>query len=166
MNTPDTVVIRLLDAEGIPYRLLPHSEPVFTVDAAAAQRGVSKEEMVKCILLRDKNHQYAMACVRGDARVDPKAVRSQLPGDWRRLTFASAKEIQQVTGYVQGAVAPLCLPDEIPILFDEAIASCTKVSISSGDPNAGVELDPHNLIRLAGAKMAPIAEGTHSTGDF
>ncbi|HLF66913.1 MAG TPA: hypothetical protein VI522_04775, partial [Gammaproteobacteria bacterium] len=60
--------------------------------------------------------------------------------------------------YVQGAVAPLCLPDNMPVLFDKAIALCAKVNISSGDPMAGLELDARDLIGLAGAVLASIAE--------
>lgn len=154
-----TKIIDLLDRQGIGYRLLPHSEAVFTVEAAAAQRGVVKEEMVKSILLRErKGQRYVMACVTGDARVEPQAVRSYLAGEWKRLTFASAEEILAVTGCVQGAVAPLGLPPEVPVVFDEAIAQCHKVSISSGDPMAGLELDPQDLITLAGATLAPIAQ--------
>ena len=153
----DTKVTRLLQEQNIPYRLLPHGEPVYTVAAAAAQRGVIQEEMVKSILLRDKNRHYVMACVTGDARLNPKAVREYLAGDWKRLSFASAEEIHEITGYVQGAVAPLGLPQHVPVIFDEAIARCNRVNISSGDPLAGLELDPQDLIRLAGAEQAPIA---------
>jgi prolyl-tRNA editing enzyme YbaK/EbsC (Cys-tRNA(Pro) deacylase) len=123
---------------------------------------VVKEEMVKSILLREKNGQrYVMGCVTGHVRLDPKAVRTYLSvaEAWKRLTFATAEEIRQVTGYVQGAVAPLCLPDNIPVIFDVAIAQCQKVNISSGDPLAGLELDTQDLIRLTGAQLAPIAEG-------
>lgn len=161
-----TKITDLLDAHQVSYRVLPHTEPVFTVETAAAQRGVVKEEMVKSILLREKKgRRYVMACVTGHARLDPKAVRSQLPPaeDWKRLTFASAEEIRNVTGYVQGAVAPLCLPDTLPVIFDEAIAHCQKVNISSGDPMAGLELQPQDLIELAGAELASIAEPGQQT---
>jgi len=124
----------------------------------AQQRGVVKEEMVKSILLRDKNDRYVMACVLGDARVDPKAVRAQLSPEWKRLSFANAQQIEAVTGCVQGAVTPLGLPDDVPVIFDQAIARCRKVNISSGDPMAGLELDPDDLIQVAGARLAPIAE--------
>lgn len=159
MNGPDTKVIRLLNAHGVAYRLLPHSEPVFTVEAAAAQRGVVAEEMVKSILLREsKRNRYVMACVLGPDRLKPQTVRAYLPGEWKRLTFATAGEIKAVTGALQGAVAPLALPTDVPVLFDEAIARCRRVNISSGEAMAGLELDPHDLIRLAGAQLAPIAE--------
>jgi Cys-tRNA(Pro)/Cys-tRNA(Cys) deacylase len=162
MKKFSTKITNLLDENEIPYRFLPHTEPVFTVETAAAQRGVIKEEMVKSILLREKKgRRYVMACVTGDSRLDPKAVRSHLPpaDGWKRLTFATAAEIQTVTGYVQGAVAPLCLPEDVPVIFDETIAHCPKVNISSGDPMAGLELDTQDLISLADAQIAPIAEG-------
>lgn len=165
MNVPKTKVIALLDARGIAYRVLPHSEPVFTVETAARQRGVVKGEMVKSILLRDKDGHYVMACATGDARLDPKAVRALLPQEWKRLRFATAEEILAITGCVQGAVAPLGLPDHVPVIFDEAIARCEKVSISSGDPMAGLELDPEDLIEVAGARLAPIAEAVTSILD-
>lgn len=155
-----TKITHLLDSQNIPYRLLPHTEPVFTVAAAAAQRGVVAEEMVKSILLREKSGEkkYVMACVLGNARLDYKAVRTFLgTAAWRRLTFASAEEITAVTGYVQGAVAPLCLPPEVPVIFDQHIATCRQVNISSGNPMAGLELDPEALIRLAKARLAQIA---------
>ena len=154
----DTKVIKILDRNGISYRLLRHSKPVFTVEAAAEERGVATEEMVKSILLRDRDGRYVMACVTGNARLDPKAVRAQLPPEWKRLSFATPEEIVEVTGYVQGAVAPVGLPDEIVVIFDEAIAECEKVNISSGDPLAGLELNPSDLIKITSARIARIAK--------
>ncbi len=166
MSAFKTKVIDLLATNNVVYRLLPHDEPVFTVEAAARQRGVVKEEMVKSILLREKSaeRRYVMACVLGHERLDPQAVRAALIGDWKRLTFATAEEIHAVTGYVQGAVAPLCLPPEVPVVFDESIAACQNVNISSGDPMAGLELKPEDLIRLAGARLAVIADSGETYG--
>jgi prolyl-tRNA editing enzyme YbaK/EbsC (Cys-tRNA(Pro) deacylase) len=113
-------------------------------------------------LLRDKKGHYVMACVLGDARLDTKAVRAQLPRDWKRLYFANAEEIEAMTGCVQGAVAPLGLPDEVPVIFDPAIAEQETVNISSGHPMAGLELDPEDLIRAAGARLAPISATARS----
>lgn len=162
-----TRVTELLDAHGIAYRVLPHSEPVFTVEAAAAQRGVVKEEMVKSILLKDRDGRYVMACVPGPAKLDPQAVRAALGGEWKRLTFANAEEIRAVTGYVQGAVAPLGLPEGVPVVFDEFFATCAKVNISSGDPMAGLELRVQDLIALTGARLAPISiNGKDVTDDI
>ena len=153
-----TRITDLLDAQGIQYRLLPHNELVFTIATAARQRGVVEEEMVKSILLCDKAGRYVMACVPGNARVDPRAVRANLPGEWGRLHFANAQEILAVTGCVQGAVSPLGLPEDVPVLFDEALVGSGRVNISTGDPMAGLELAPKDLIRVASARVAQISE--------
>jgi prolyl-tRNA editing enzyme YbaK/EbsC (Cys-tRNA(Pro) deacylase) len=152
-----TPIMDLLDREGVAYRRLPHAEPVFTVETAARTRGVRVEEMVKSILLRDKAGRYVMGCVTGNAQIDPQAVRALLPPEWKRLSFATADEIRAVTGCVQGAVAPLNLPPDTAVVFDEAIGRCNKVSISSGDPRLGLELDPRDLARVARARVGRIA---------
>lgn len=164
-HRPDTKATRLLDAHGAPYMVLPHTRPVFTVAEAAEQRGVVAAEMVKSILLRESggSGRYVMACVLGPDRLDHRAARAHLPGRWTRLTFAGDEEIWAVTGYPKGAVNPLALPPDVPVLFDEAIARCRRVNISSGDLLAGLELDPADLIRVAGASLAPIAERDRGT---
>jgi Cys-tRNA(Pro)/Cys-tRNA(Cys) deacylase len=127
------------------------------VEEAARERGMPSEWLVKCILLTDGAGRYVLAAVTGDARLDPQAVRAQLPPGWRRLRFASAEEIRAVTGYAQGAVAPLALPAGLPLILDQAIAGLGRVSISSGDPIAGLELSARDLIRASGATLAPIS---------
>jgi prolyl-tRNA editing enzyme YbaK/EbsC (Cys-tRNA(Pro) deacylase) len=161
MSAFRTAITDLLDAGGVSYRLLPHAEAVFTVEAAARQRGVVAEEMVKSILLREAGQagRYVMACVPGTERVAPKAVQAALGEAWRRLHFAGAEEILAVTGCVQGAVTPLRLPDGVPVVFDEAIGRLARCNISSGDPLCGLELAAADLIRLARGRLAPIGEG-------
>jgi prolyl-tRNA editing enzyme YbaK/EbsC (Cys-tRNA(Pro) deacylase) len=155
-----TPITKLLDAEGVPCKELPHSEPVYTIETAAAQRGVVRDEMVKAILLREAtgDRRYVMACTLGDDRVDPKRVREALGGDWRRLTFASAEEIRAVSAGEKGAVAPLALPPDVPVIFDVAIAGKTTVNISSGHILLGLELPAADLIRLSGARFAAVRE--------
>jgi prolyl-tRNA editing enzyme YbaK/EbsC (Cys-tRNA(Pro) deacylase) len=72
------------------------------------------------------------------------------------LTFASKEEITAVTTYIMGAVSPLCLPPDIPIIFDETFTQITAVSISSGDPEFGIELAASDLIHLVNPIIAPI----------
>ncbi len=162
VDTFRTHITDLLDAHGVPYRLLPHAAAVFTVEAAARQRGVILEEMIKSILLREvgQSGRFVMACVPGAARVAPKAVQSVLGEGWRRLHFASAEEIQSVTGCVQGAVAPIGLPEDVPVIFDVAIGGLVRCNISSGDPLCGLELNAVDLIRVACGRLAAIAESS------
>ncbi len=116
--------------------------------------------MVKSILLREAGQvgRYVMACVPGAERVAPKAVQAALGEAWRRLHFASAEEIQAVTGCVQGAVAPIGLPADVPVIFDEAIGRLVRCNISSGDPLCGLELSAADLVRMVRGRLAAIVE--------
>jgi len=89
----ETRVTRALDHFGVVYQVLVHDKPVFTVEEAAAARGVAAGLLVKTILLREKKGRYAVACVPGNLRLEPKAVRAELGAGWRRMQFASAEEV-------------------------------------------------------------------------
>ena len=122
--------------------------------------------MVKSILLREAGQggRYVMACVPGAGRVAPKAVQAVLGEGWRRLHFASAEEIQAVTGCVQGAVAPVGLPDDVPVIFDEAIGRLARCNTSTGDPLCGLELAAADLLRVSRGRLAVITLGNNWLG--
>lgn len=152
-----TKVTKLLIENNITYKELPHTEAVFTMEAAAAQRGVVPGEMLKSILLRDKSHSYVMACVLGYGQLDPKKVRALFPdGTFRRLTFASAEEITEQTGFIKGAVAPFGLPDTIPLVIDHNITQLERINTSSGDHMLGIELATADLLAVTQAQLADI----------
>ena len=77
-------------------------------------------------------------------------------GRFRRLTFASAEEITARTGYIKGAVAPLGLPDTIPLIIDHNITKLERINTSSGDHMLGIELATADLLAIAKPQLADI----------
>ena len=152
----DTRITRILKAADVPFRVLPHSREAFTVEDAARERGVDPATMAKSILLVDEKARAVMACLPGDARVDYRRIQKLLGRGWRRLHFAGAERVEAVTGCRIGTVTPLGLPEEIPVLIDETLVALERVNISSGDPLAGLELDPGDPVRLSGARVAAL----------
>ena len=140
------LIEHFLSSQGIRYRVLAHTKPVFTCEEAALARNVPLGEMIKSILLVDKQKNYCLACLPADKPLDPQSVRA-ITG-MQRTSFASKEEIRQVLGYEMGAVSPLMIAGKIPIVFDETIAQKQKVNISSGNPTAGIELSASDLIKL------------------
>ena len=141
-----TAVTDLLDAHGIAYRELPHDSEVLAVEAAAQQRGVNPDEMIKSILLRDKKKRYVMACVLGFDKLNTQALRDY--AEVSRLSFASPAEIEAITGFPVGAVAPIAHRTAVPVVCDVSIQSCDTVNISSGHRLMGLELAASDLISL------------------
>ncbi|WNJ96216.1 YbaK/EbsC family protein [Vibrio ruber] len=142
----NTQVLEFLRQQQVPHRLLLQSQTAVTIEATARLRGVRPAQMVKCVLLRDMSDRYALACVPGHLSVAPQKVRSYL--GWRRMTCATSEQVLQVTGYPVGAVTPLLLKTDIPILFDPAISQEPEVTISSGSLHAGIAIQTQDLITL------------------
>ena len=126
MSKLETRVTQALDRAAIAYQVLHHDRPVFTVEDAAFARGIDPELLVKSIVLREKKGRYVMACVQGHLRVDPRAVRAEMGEGWRRMQFATTNEVLEQTGYVQGAVAPIGLAPDLPILFDASLGHMAR----------------------------------------
>nr|WP_074372708.1 YbaK/EbsC family protein [Vibrio spartinae] len=142
----DTQVLECLRQQQVPHRLLLQQEAAVTIEAVAILRGIRPAQMVKCVLLRDMSERYALACVPGHLSVDPKKVRSYL--GWRRMTCATSEQVLQVTGYPVGAVPPLRLKTNMPILFDPEISQQSEITISSGDLHAGIAMQVKDLLKL------------------
>lgn len=153
-NDFSTHITQYLDAQQVPFRLLPHQRAATTIEDAAEQRGIRPAQMVKSIVLRDMSNRYAIACAPGDQSVDPKKVRALL--DWRRMTCVSMSEVASLTGYQVGTVVPLLLRTPMEIIFDQQLLSEPEVTISSGSNMAGVALNIQDLIQLCQPKIASI----------
>ncbi|WED22234.1 YbaK/EbsC family protein [Vibrio sp. JC009] len=154
-DTPfNTRITDYLEGQKIPYQILRHQTPAVTIEDAARQRGISPRQMVKSILLRDMDNNYALACVPGDLQADPKKVRQIL--QCRRMTCVSLSEVPEITGYQPGTVAPIMLPTPMPVFFDNSFKSIPEITISSGSNMAGLALKTEHLVSLCNPTFADI----------
>ncbi|WP_087023812.1 aminoacyl-tRNA deacylase [Thaumasiovibrio subtropicus] len=153
-----TSVTATLDIADIPYQILWHQRPATSIEDAAAQRGVEPKVMVKTMLLEDMGGVRALACLPGDQQVDPRKVREVL--GCRRMTCVSADKVRQITGYTPGTVTPLALPVPLPVIVDPQLQQHDTVTISSGDPMAGLALNSSALFALISPQFAAICRET------
>jgi Cys-tRNA(Pro) deacylase len=152
-----TPVGRELRARNIPFREFRHPGPVHSLEQAAEERGQRPEQVIRSILFRLAQDEYAMVLVAGPRQVDWKALRRLLGQS--RLTTASAEEVRAVTGYEIGAVSPFGLPRPIRVLLDETITRESEVSIGSGERGATIILATVDLLRALGdVKRVTVAQ--------
>ncbi|MFH1332270.1 MAG: YbaK/EbsC family protein [archaeon] len=154
MNSFSNKVTQFLDSRGVRYRLVIHSKPVFTVEEAAKERGIIKNEMVKSIVVSDGKDCF-LACVPGDKRLDLDKLRNYLRSG--RLSLLRAPDVLKVTGYEVGAVTPLLLKNPLRIVFDLDLRSKMNLSVSTGSHNAGLILSSSDLIGLVNPEFAMIS---------
>ena len=137
-------VSRALTALHIPHRVFVHPGPVSSLEQAAAERGQQPEQVVRSLLFRLEEGRYLMALAAGPAQISWTALRGHLGVS--RLTTANREEVQQVTGYPIGAVAPFGLPAPVPVLVDESVTEQAEVSIGSGVRGTAVILSTADLL--------------------
>ncbi len=156
MTSFATKITQFLDSQDVNYTLLPHQSAAVSVEDAAKQRGIRTSQMVKSMLLRDMGGMIALACCPGNRSVDPKKVRKIL--DCRRMTCVEKEQVESLTGYKVGTVAPLLLKRHMPILFDHSIKNEDCITISSGDRLAGIALHREDLTKLCTPIWADICK--------
>ena len=152
-----TQLTDFLDEQKIPYRVKYHSKPVFTSEDAAIERGVRLSQIVKTMLLADGN-DILVAVLPSHKRLDVKKLK-KLSGH-KNLQFMDKESIERRTGLIVGAVAPIGrVLEGIPLFVDPSVFDEEFLDISSGDPNAGLELHRDDLrFLLSGATLIDITK--------
>ena len=143
-----TPVSQALAKLKIPHRLFRHPGPIHSLEQAAQERGQAPEQVVRSILFRLDADNFVMVLIAGPQQIDWRRLRQHVGQP--RLTTASREEVQRVTGYQLGAVAPFGLPQPMRILADKNIRRPQELSLGSGVRGTTVILRTADLIRALG----------------
>lgn len=134
--------LALLDAEGIPYRLVEHP-PAFDMEDIAAFGVQAHGHVAKNLFLRDSNkgRRHFLVTVRGDKRVDLAALGEAVG---QRLSFASEGRLEKYLNLKKGEVTPLAVQydteNAVEVFFDEDLAALPAVGVHPCDNTATVFL--------------------------
>ena len=139
---------------SIPHRVFVHEGPVRSLEQAAAERGQQPSQIVRSILFRLGAGEYALVLVAGPQQISWKALRQHFGRS--RLTMADRDDVQSITGYPIGAVAPFGIPRELPVLVDKSVLAQAEVSMGSGVRGTGIILQRADLMR--GLGEVPVGE--------
>lgn len=135
MTDPVSVSIALTKM-NIPHHVFIHQGPVRSIEQAAAERNQEVSQVVRSILFRLNQGEYAMVLIAGKQQISWKSLRQHF--GMSRLTMASPDEVFEVTGYQIGTVSPFELKTAVPILADQNVFSQTAVSLGSGKSGVAI----------------------------
>ena len=154
MEMIETPLTRMLYAKEIEHSVLVHKKPAFSCEEVSRERNIAAEDILKCILITDKAMNHSLFCIPGNAALDLKLARKFLCSS--RLSFATREEVELVTGCRIGTLNPFFHNLNITVIFDRSIVSKGIVDVSSGSPNAGVQLQAQILLLLANPKLGDV----------
>jgi Cys-tRNA(Pro)/Cys-tRNA(Cys) deacylase len=155
-GTPATA---LLARAKVPFTLHPYEHDPRSQaygEEAAAALGVDPARIFKTLIAFVEG-RLACAVVPVAARLDLKAFAATLGG--KRAELADPAAAARATGYVVGGISPLGQRSKLPVVVDGSASSFETMFVSAGKRGLQVELAPEDLVRVAGALLAPIAAG-------
>jgi len=146
MDQPPISII--LEKLGVPHQVFHHQEPVHSFEQAAQARDQRPSQIVRCILFRVKDGEYAMVLMAGQAQVSWKILRKILGRS--RISMATEEEVLDVTGYRVGTVGPFGLLKQVRILVDAGLLNEEEISIGSGMRGVAIILKSADLVKALG----------------
>src|SRR6266511_5149698 len=148
----------LLEAEGVPYRVIEH-EPEGHTERIARIRGNRIEQSIKSIVLQvrlnKKENIYCLANVPGDCRIDFKGVKNYFQAD--SAAFASREKAQELTECVIGAIPPFSFSDQLQVLADPLIQQNEEVVFNAGRLDRSIFMKLEDYLRIAKPQLVKIA---------
>lgn len=161
---------RVLDAaarKGVSLDIHIFEASTHTAAAAAAAVGAELGQIVKSLVFVAPNDdgglEPILCLVSGQNRVDlPRLAAVTGEPDIRRAT---AKEANDLTGFVIGGIPPFGHPRPIRVIMDPDLGRYPVVWAAAGTPSAVFPVPPASLRLLANAVVAPIAEAPRRVTD-
>jgi len=151
-GTAKTLPMRILEEKGIAYKIRPQARKQFTAEGVAQDLGVPVAWVVKAMIVQRSGGGFALVIIPGDRLLSLKKVGGLL-GD-KNVQMANQRDVQRVTGYQVGAVSVLGYRrDDVPAYLDEGVLALERAIISSGRPDMGLELKPHDLLAALDAQV-------------
>jgi Cys-tRNA(Pro) deacylase len=142
-------VAAFLRAGGVEARIEEFAAGTPTAEDAARAVGCKLSQIVKSIVFDCEGTPFVVL-VPGDRRADARKVARAAGA--RRAKIVGPDEVQTVTGFAPGAVAPFPLPKVDRVLVDRQVLVHDRIWIGAGSPRHMATLTPPDLVRLAKAE--------------
>lgn len=150
-------LIEILNAGNATYRLIEHQAEGRS-DEVAKVRGTTPEQGAKAILCRLKNstlNDNCLCVLSGTARLNMVAVANLMNA--KRASFEKPDNVEPLTGCVIGAVPPISLWKNIPLLCDRQFLELNKeIAFNAGSLNCSIVLDKNDYVKIFCPKIVEL----------
>jgi Ala-tRNA(Pro) deacylase len=139
----------LLTGAGVAFVEKQH-EPTHTSEESARARGEPLKIGAKALVIKTDG-VYRLFVLPADRRVDSQAIKRAL--GVKKLRFADATELLELTGLVPGSVPPFG-PGvlELPLVADPALLENEKIAFNAGSLTTSVIMASADYARVSGAQ--------------
>jgi prolyl-tRNA editing enzyme YbaK/EbsC (Cys-tRNA(Pro) deacylase) len=148
---------RFMQDHSVPGEILRLEVPTPTVESAARAVNARPEQIIKSILfLVDDLPVLAIAC--GLSNIGRRAIADLYGVGKKRVKLATADRVLEISGYEVGAMPPFGHRFPLATLMDRKVLDVPEAYAGGGAENTLVHLDPHDILRVTGAKVMDLLE--------
>lgn len=153
-----TNAMRELDAAGIAYDWAEYDydESDLSGEHAAAELGVSEDQMFKTLVTRGDNNLLSVFVIPVAGNLDLKKA-AQVSGN-KKIEMIHVKEINELTGYLRGGCSPIGMKKQYPTYIDETAILFDNIYFSAGKRGMQIILNPEILAEFIGAQFADLTK--------
>jgi Cys-tRNA(Pro) deacylase len=152
-----TDVHEALDAAGVAHEIVHLPSSSRTARLAADALGVPVREVVKSLLFM-VDGRPVLILVPGDATVDVDVLAHELGA--QRAALARGREVLDLTGYGPGAVPPVALATDLPVVADPTVVEPDVVFCGGGTTSTMLRIASADLQRLLRPRLLRVGRGT------
>lgn len=158
MKIDKTNAARLLDKEGVEYKLIPYEVDESDLSAVhvAYQLKEPVEQLFKTLVLKGDKSGYFVCIIPGDKELNLK-IAARVSGN-KSCDMIPMKDLLNVTGYIRGACSPIGMKKVYPSYIDESALNFDFIYISAGKRGLQIQIDPNELIQVAHIKGEELIE--------
>ena len=134
-----------LDELNIPHTIFRHEGSVESYEQAALERNQHVGQVVKSILFRVREDEFALVLVAGPQPISWKILRKLLGRS--RISTATEEEVLEITGYRVGTVSPFGLKNQVRVIIEANVLKEEIISTGSGVRNTAIIIKSDDLRR-------------------
>jgi len=155
MTPPGQTVISAVKSLGMAFELIA-IDPAYADTAAFCEKyGYPLDRSANTIIVASKKEpkKFAACVVLAHTQLDVNRRVRHLLGV-SKASFATAEEVQAVTGMQVGGVTPFALPAEWPLYVDERIMGLEWVILGGGGRETKIKISPEVFTKLGAEIIA------------
>lgn len=156
MSKNKTNVMRILDKARIPHQeyAYDHSDGKIDGVAVAQKMGQPLDQVYKTLVTKGTGREYYVFVIPVAKELDLKAA-ARAVGE-KSVEMIPVSSLLGVTGYIRGGCSPIGMKRPFPTVVDSSCETQTALIVSGGKIGSQIALRTDDLLRLTGAKTAPI----------
>jgi Ala-tRNA(Pro) deacylase len=142
-------ITEMLDGAAISYSVITHA-PAGNTEVASRLRGHPLSAAAKSLLLRARYpaktvRKYLLAVIPGDRMLDLSSVAEMVGA--KKIGFAGADELYDLTGCVSGSVPPFCFNSQVELLADCMLRQNAAMVFNAGRLDVSIRISTDDYFR-------------------